>query len=141
MAPRTSRYVKIENESKCRVGNELKILFSMNSTWYEIGSKIENWEHQKTKTKERIRNELKRILKTQYRVSQLLSRRFLDFFSSELVLDGTSVDVGYTSTPSTPTLRSPRCLGKACCEACPIRFMVSGVGLSGGCKVGLTLKE
>ena len=38
-------------------------------------------------------------------------------------------------------LRSPRRLGKACCEACPIRLGASGVGLSGRCKAGLTLKE
>ena len=38
-------------------------------------------------------------------------------------------------------LRSLRCLGKACCEACPVRLIASGVGLSGGCKAGLTLKE
>ena len=39
------------------------------------------------------------------------------------------------------SLRSPRCLGKACCEACPIRLISSGVGFSGGCKAGPTLKE
>ena len=39
------------------------------------------------------------------------------------------------------SLRSSRRLGKACCEACPIRLAASGVGLSGGCKAGLTLKE
>ena len=38
-------------------------------------------------------------------------------------------------------VRSPRCLGKACCEACPIRLISRGVGISGGCKARLTLKE
>ena len=28
-----------------------------------------------------------------------------------------------------------------CCEACPISLIASGVGLSGGCKAGITLKE
>ena len=36
------------------------------------------------------------------------------------------------------SLRSP---GKACCEAGLIRLTASAVGLSGGCKDGLTLKE
>ena len=40
-----------------------------------------------------------------------------------------------------PTHRSPRRLGNACCEACPIRLTSSGVGLSGGRKAGLSLKE
>ena len=38
-------------------------------------------------------------------------------------------------------LRAPRRLGKVCCEACPIRLAASGVGFSGGCKAGFTLKE
>ena len=38
-------------------------------------------------------------------------------------------------------LRSARRLGKACYDACPIRLAASGVGLSGRCKAGRTLKE
>ena len=45
------------------------------------------------------------------------------------------------TTNNAHNLRPPRRLGKACCEACPIGFGVSGVGLPDGCKAGLTLKE
>ena len=40
-----------------------------------------------------------------------------------------------------PYFRSPRRLGKASCEACPISLAASGIGLSGSGKAGLTLKE
>ena len=43
--------------------------------------------------------------------------------------------------PGSVYFRSLRCLGKECCEACPMWLIASGVGLSGGCKAGLTLKE